>query len=404
MANRRRGKFSLPAEFQTQEKISTKKELALRNTIPSCPAVPSKIKKGSTRGKSVYLKPRPVFVKKEVKLSQIYDPSNNMSYLDQVFKREDTLGEGSFGVVFKAKHKENGQTYAIKKSKPNVHISDRYAEIINNEKVGAHFNIIEYFMSWEENSDMYMLMELGEMSLANFTHLQDNVPEDMLWNILMDCCKGLEYLHSKALVHLDIKPGNIVLKEGYFKLADFGILVDLKLDKKERRSTLSEGDAKYVALEVLEGVYTPSCDMFGLGITLLECAADLALPECGPLWHQLRHGHLPYEFYARVSLGFSVLIEHMLSNVYTSRPSATRILKYSCMKDLARRDTKFGRTNYAAAYLNLRDNNQAYHNRWGVAELEQPLETNNNIEITREEQMTVEEKPVYFRRILFDEK
>lgn len=45
-----------------------------------------------------------------------------------------------------------------------------------------------------------------------------------------------------------------------------------------------------------------------------------------------------------------------------------------------------------AAYLNLRDNNQAYHNRWGVAELEQPLETNNNIEITREEQMTVEEK------------
>lgn len=165
-----------------------------------------------------------------------------MSYLDQVFKREDTLGEGSFGVVFKAKHKENGQTYAIKKSKPNVHISDRYAEIINNEKVGAHFNIIEYFMSWEENSDMYMLMELGEMSLANFTHLQDNVPEDMLWNILMDCCKGLEYLHSKALVHLDIKPGNIVLKEGYFKLADFGILVDLKLVSLFISSIVNVGD------------------------------------------------------------------------------------------------------------------------------------------------------------------
>lgn len=63
--------------------------------------------------------------------------------------------------------------------------------------------------------------------------------------------------------------------------------------------TLSDGDAKYLAPEVLEGIYKPSCDIFGLGISLLEIAADLQLPSHGPLWQQLRHEVLPVTFYER---------------------------------------------------------------------------------------------------------
>lgn len=64
-----------------------------------------------------------------------------------------------------------------------------------------------------------------------------------------------------------------------------------------RKSTLSDGDAKYLALEVLEGVYDTSCDIFGLGISVLELAVDIELPSHGRLWQQLRYGVLPISFY-----------------------------------------------------------------------------------------------------------
>lgn len=50
-------------------------------------------------------------------------------------------------------------------------------------------------------------------------------------------------------------------------------------------------------MEVLEGIYKPACDMFALGISLLELATDLELPCYGVLWHQLRNNILPDVFY-----------------------------------------------------------------------------------------------------------
>lgn len=75
-----------------------------------------------------------------------------------------------------------------------------------------------------------------------------------------------------------------------------------------RKSTLSDGDAKYLALEVLDGIYQTSCDIFGLGISLLELAADLELPSHGPLWQQLRRDVLPLGFYDSKSTNFTNLL------------------------------------------------------------------------------------------------
>lgn len=68
---------------------------------------------------------------------------------------------------------------------------------------------------------------------------------------------------------------------------------------KERVLNLSEGDSKYLATEVLEGVYTKACDIFSLGITVLELATDLVLPPNGALWHELRNGIFPEIFFLR---------------------------------------------------------------------------------------------------------
>ena len=57
-----------------------------------------------------------------------------------------------------------------------------------------------------------------------------------------------------------------------------------------------EGDARYVAKEVLTGEFGPKADIFSLGISLLELACDLDIPMGGETWHYLREGKLPEEF------------------------------------------------------------------------------------------------------------
>ncbi|CAH0561882.1 unnamed protein product [Brassicogethes aeneus] len=367
--NRRRGVFSMPEEFQTNERLFTKKELATRNTAPTCPGVPIKFSKMVMRKRMLYSEPKAVFFNRQVKLSDMYNDKKNVTYMNQCFLKMQIIGEGSFGVVYKVRCRETNEFYAVKRAKPHINVQDCLAEIENNEKVGHHPNIVKYYMAWQEWSQFHLQLEYCEMSLAMYAKKDSDMSEEMCWNILYDICQALAFLHDKDLLHLDVKPGNILLKQGHFKLADFGLLVDLKKipepfrnnakltgeAKKEVRnclSTLSDGDSKYLAAEVLDTVYTTGCDIFGLGITILECSADLDLPEHGPLWHQIRHGILPKEFHKRASLGLQVLIEKMLYFNCTMRPAAQKILSYQYMRELAKRDKKHGRTDFARPFIN----------------------------------------------------
>lgn len=56
-----------------------------------------------------------------------------------------------------------------------------------------------------------------------------------------------------------------------------------------------EGDSRYIAPELLQGIFSKAADIFSLGITILELACNLELPSNGVLWHQLRMGILPEE-------------------------------------------------------------------------------------------------------------
>jgi len=99
--------------------------------------------------------------------------------------------------------------------------------------------------------------------------------------------QGMLFIHDSGVIHLDLKPANILITgSGRFKIGDFGmasVWPRLTGGGFER-----EGDKEYMAPEVLQGKYGKAADIFGLGVTMLETAANVVVPGQGDAWHRLR--------------------------------------------------------------------------------------------------------------------
>lgn len=162
-------------------------------------------------------------VSKEGKISEDYAFDVGLTYIDQVFIRCGKLGEGSFGEVYRMKERSTGTYYAIKMLKSNVSEQLFLKEIENNELVGKHKNIVEFMMAWKQLNTMYIQFEYCDMSVADFADA-NVIPEEILWYLICDMAQALEYLHGKKILHMDIKPSNILISNTTFKLSDFGII------------------------------------------------------------------------------------------------------------------------------------------------------------------------------------
>ncbi|XP_067008377.1 serine/threonine-protein kinase 3 isoform X2 [Anabrus simplex] len=192
---------------------------------------------------------------------------------EEVFDIICKLGEGSYGSVYKALHKESGQVLAIKQVPVDTDLQEIIKEISIMQQCDSPY-VVKYYGSYFKNTDLWIVMEYcGAGSVSDIMRLRKKtLTEDEIATILCDTLKGLEYLHLRRKIHRDIKAGNILLNtEGHAKLADFGVAGQLT-DTMAKRNTVI-GTPFWMAPEVIQEIgYDCVADIWSLGITALEMA------------------------------------------------------------------------------------------------------------------------------------
>lgn len=161
---------------------------------------------------------------------------------------EDTIGRGGFGIVYRVRHPRLNRLAAIKEFCPSILArrdedqaivpysgeEGRYAEILARfEETAAqlctlhHANIVQLQNQSNANNTSYVLMDFVEgLPLSTWVEQNLNSLDPLLlWSMLEPLLDAVSYLHSRRMLHRDIAPDNILIRDdGQPVLIDFGTL------------------------------------------------------------------------------------------------------------------------------------------------------------------------------------
>lgn len=194
------------------------------------------------------------------------------------YQRLEKIGEGTYGVVYKARNKKTNRIVALKKIRPDNEregistTTIREISILKNLKSNRIIDLIDVMY---RNDDIYIVYEYLETDLRRYLDgcisKEKAIEEDIRRRMAFQMVDGVAFLHCNGILHRDLKPQNILIDvEGNLKLADFGLGRTLRLPVK----TLTHDVITlwYRPPEILLGSkhYASSIDVWSLGCILIE--------------------------------------------------------------------------------------------------------------------------------------
>jgi serine/threonine protein kinase len=134
----------------------------------------------------------------------------------------------------------------------------------------THPHIVRHY---ETIKEPYPALILETLTGATLSHIVDNayrrLPLAEVAHLGLHLCSAMHYLHGHGILHLDLKPSNIVSERGLAKI------LDLSIARPPGRARKGAGTRQYMAPEqVLGGTVSPATDVWGIGATLYEAATD----------------------------------------------------------------------------------------------------------------------------------
>ena len=148
------------------------------------------------------------------------------------YEKNEPLGRGGFGIVYRVTHKSTNEILAMKEIL-TIGLKPHQKHLVNTEidimKTCVHENIVQFRCHFFENETFYIVMELcakGDLRIAIEAQKQSGKPfsEEQLIKWFYGLFNAVVYLHGKNIIHRDIKPGNILLTvTNDIKLTDFNV-------------------------------------------------------------------------------------------------------------------------------------------------------------------------------------
>uniref|UniRef100_A0A8C1N1V8 Myosin light chain kinase, smooth muscle n=1 Tax=Cyprinus carpio TaxID=7962 RepID=A0A8C1N1V8_CYPCA len=186
------------------------------------------------------------------------------------YQVHEKLGVGKFGEVYRMTHKQTGRVCAGKFYRARVSREKTAArQEIKLMKEIHHPKLVQCLAAYDTPSEIVMILEYiagGELFERivdeNFDHTEPNSV-----NYMRQILEGIQYIHSKRIVHLDLKPENIVCVNSagtLIKIIDFGLASKLEPGK---HLMVLHGTPEFVAPEVVN--YEPvdvATDMWSIGV------------------------------------------------------------------------------------------------------------------------------------------
>ena len=213
------------------------------------------------------------------------------SIIANKYRLVEYLDSGSFSEVWKADDLEANIRYALKLY---ARLDENGIKEFKSEFESMynlhHSNLLKatYFSIFENHP--FLIMPLCQ---GNTFSTKGNFTENELWQIFTQTASALDYIHSKDIIHSDIKPQNILIGDNHYFLSDFGISTNLR---STMRKSLKNSDIignsggmtpEYAAPEKFsknknEQLPIKANDIFSLGITIFELASG-DLPFSDPV-------------------------------------------------------------------------------------------------------------------------
>ncbi|CAL8258100.1 unnamed protein product [Lota lota] len=261
------------------------------------------------------------------------------------------IGKGGFGQVYKARLKHLNKYYAVKivrYKKKALREPSVLTEL-------QHPNIVRYYSSWIEDSDdklpnsessstsqsstdasrtsLYIQMELCEaknlkvwIDEKNTVHQDPTRGKESL-DIMRQIICGVEYIHSKNLIHRDLKPLNIMVgSNGEVKIVDFGLVIaESDDDGNVLDKTMRTGTKSFMAPEQMnKNQYDQKVDIFALGLVYFQMLWNMFGHEKNEIWDGIRNQTFPEDFKRTFPKELNIIVS-MLHTYPKDRPSAKEI-------------------------------------------------------------------------------
>lgn len=217
------------------------------------------------------------------------------------------ISSGGFGCTYEAINTSNQQRVAIKElfvkdvSDRDEHtltisaystnksvllnkIKKKFLEEANALKAMSHPNIVRVHESFEENGTAYYVMDfIDGQSLHDIIKQNGALSESKSLKYINQVADALAYVHAHNRLHLDIKPGNIMIdSQDKVVLIDFGVSKQYDEANGENTSTLIGKSPGYSPVEQLGNnvqQFSPATDIYALGATLYKCVTGNTPPD-----------------------------------------------------------------------------------------------------------------------------